>query len=87
MACLHIRRGRLTREEGLALVKKHDGKFPWVYLGCPLEKILEDIDMTMDEFILICDRFTNKKLFLCDSNEKLIKDARGNLTKVQYDNK
>jgi len=31
LACLHIRRGRLTREDGMHLVQIHDGKFPWTY--------------------------------------------------------
>ena len=28
----------------------HDGKFPWTYLGYPLEEVLAEIDMTLDEF-------------------------------------
>lgn len=86
LACLHIRRGRLTREDGLRLVKIHDGRFPWVYLGCPLEEVLEEMDLTVDDFVRICDRFTNKKLFVRDARGNLVKDARGNLTKVNYDN-
>jgi len=86
LACLHIRRGRLSREDALKLVKMHDGKFPWVYLGVPIEDVLEDIGMTMDEFVRVCDRFTNKKLFVCDSRGNLVKDRDGNLTKVNYDN-
>lgn len=86
IACLHIRRERLSREEGLELVKMHDGKFPWKYLECSIEDILEDIDMGLDEFIKVCDKFTNKKLFLCDRNGNLIKDRHGNLTKINYDN-
>jgi hypothetical protein len=86
LACLHIRRGRLSREDAIKLIKMHDGKFPWVYLGCPIEEILKDVDMTLDEFIHICDRFTNKKLFVCDSRGNLVKDKDGNLTKINYDN-
>jgi len=86
LACLHIRRGRLTREDAINLVKMKDGKFPWIYLGKPLEDILSYIDMTVDEFIKVCDRFTNKKLFHCDSNGSLMKDKDGNLTKINYDN-
>jgi N-acetyl sugar amidotransferase len=85
LACMHIRRGRLSRQDGVALVKKHDGKFPWVYLGTPIEKVLEEIDMTIEEFIGVCDRFTNKKLFRCDSRGNLIKDRHGNLTRVNDD--
>ncbi|MCX6780469.1 MAG: N-acetyl sugar amidotransferase [Candidatus Magasanikbacteria bacterium] len=86
LACLHVRRGRLMREDAINLVKMHDGKFPASYLGCPLGEILEDIDMTMEEFVKICDRFTNKKLFVCDSEGNLLKDKDGNLTKINYDN-
>ena len=76
----------MTRGEGLELVKKHDGKFPWEYLGCSLEEVLRDIDMSKEEFINTCDKFTNKKLFICDSRGNLIKDKDGNLTKINYDN-
>jgi hypothetical protein len=86
LACLHLRRGRLTRSEACAIVKRHDGKFPWEYLGCRLEEILSDIDMTLDDFIKVCDRFANKKLFICDSRGNLVKDKFGNLTKINYDN-
>ena len=86
LACLHIRRGRLARADGLNLVKKLDGKFPWEYLGYPIDDVLQEIDMTLDEFIQICDRFTNKKLFLTDSRGNLVKDKDGNLTKINYDN-
>lgn len=86
LACLHIRRGRLRREDAVRIVRMHDGKFPSVYLGCPLEEILNDIDMTMEEFIKVCDRFTNKKLFVCDSRGNLVRDRDGNLTKINYDN-
>lgn len=86
LACLHVRRGRLTRDAALRLVRKHDGRFPLSYLGCRLETILEEMDMTVEEFTRVCDRFTNKKLFVCDANGKLEKDRFGNLTKVNYDN-
>jgi N-acetyl sugar amidotransferase len=82
LACLHIRRGRLTRTDGIKLVKKHDGIFPWEYLGCKLEEILDELDMTLQEFIKVCDRFTNKKLFISDSRGALVKDRFGNLTKI-----
>lgn len=86
LACMHVRRGRLSRDDAIKIVKMHDGKFPKEYLGMPLENILRDIDMTVDEFIKICDRFTNKKLFVCDSRGNLDKDKEGNLTKINYDN-
>lgn len=85
-ACLHIRRGRLSREMGLSIVKRADGKFPREYLGKPLEETLRPLDITVEEFIKICDKFTNKKIFQRDRNGELIKDRNGNLVKLNYDN-
>jgi N-acetyl sugar amidotransferase len=86
LACMHIRRGRLTRQDGLEVVKRLDGTFPWEYLGKSLEDILRPLDMTVDEFIRVCDKFTNKKIFRRDASGALIKDPQGNLTKINYDN-
>ncbi len=86
LACLHIRRGRLTRLDGLEAVRELDGRFPWEYLGKSLDDILRPLGMTTDEFIKVCDKFTNKKIFLRDGDGKLRKDADGNLTKINYDN-
>lgn len=84
IACLHIRRGRLSRKDAINLVRMHDGKFPWTYLGKPLQEILAPLGIDVEEFIQICDKFTNKKLFVTDSNGNLIKDKLGNLTKITY---
>ena len=86
LACLHIRRGRITRQEGLDVVRKHDGRFPWTYLGKDLRDILEPLGMEVDEFIKIADRFTNKQLFKTDRRGNLVKDRCGNLEKLFYDN-
>ena len=42
--------------------------------------------MTVDEFICVCDRFTNKKIFKCDTSGTLLRDHEGNLTKINDDN-
>jgi hypothetical protein len=86
LACLHIRRGRLTRQDGLEAVKRLDGVFPWEYLGKSLKEILDPLELTQDEFIRICDKFTNKKIFKRDLSGSLIKDRNGRLTKINYDN-
>jgi len=86
IACLHLRRGRITRQDALEMVRKHDGKFPWTYLGKPLEQILEPMNLSVEEFIKICDRFTNKKIFLINARNELVKDRHGNLMKINYDN-
>ena len=87
IACLHIRRGRISRDEGLAIVRNYDGKFPWTYLGKDIRKILKRLEINLDEFIEICDTFTNKNLFKKDESGKLLKDQHGNLEKINYDNK
>lgn len=87
LASMHIRRGRISRQQGLKLVKQHDGKFPWTCLKKPLADILAPLDLTVEEFISICDQFTNRDLFECSGhNRDLVKDRHGNLKKVNYDN-
>ncbi|MBI3336757.1 N-acetyl sugar amidotransferase [Candidatus Peregrinibacteria bacterium] len=85
-ASLHIRRGRLSRADGLEAVKKYDGHYPWTYLETTLEEILDDIGMTMDEFNETCDKFTNRDLFKCDSRGNLIRREDGSPEKLNDDN-
>jgi N-acetyl sugar amidotransferase len=85
-ACMHVRRGRLTRADALKLVRMHDGRYPKSYLGHALDDILGEIHMNRQEFDRICDRFTNKRLFVCDRHGALVRDEDGNLVKVNYDN-
>jgi N-acetyl sugar amidotransferase len=86
ISCLHTRRGRITRQDALEIVKRNDGKFPWTYLDKPLKDILEPLEMSVDEFIKICDKFTNKKIFKRDAAGQLVKDRHANLEKINYDN-
>jgi len=86
IACLHVRRGRITREDALHIVRARDGRFPWTYLGKPLAEILEPLDLSVDAFVKVCDRFTNKKVFKRDGSGALVKDRHGNLEKTNHDN-
>lgn len=86
IACLHVRRARLSRTDAVELVRRHDGRFPWTYLGVPIEEVLEPLDLGVDEFLRICDRFTNKKLFVTDAGGALVKDRHGNLSRINDDN-
>ena len=81
-ASIEIRYDRITREEGLKLVKKSEGKIPRKYL----KQFLESAKITEVEFHKICDKFTNMELFKKDGNGNLIKDQDENLTKIKYDN-
>lgn len=84
IASLHVRRGRWNREDACKIVRMHDGKFPWSYLGKDLKEILAPLGISLEEFVSICDRFTNKKIFKTDSRGELIKDSTGNLIKNRY---
>ena len=86
IACLHVRRDRISRQDAIEIVRRNDGRFPWTYLGKPLEAILEPLEMGVDEFVRVCDQFTNKKIFKRDAGGALAKDRRGNLEKIAYDN-
>ncbi|MCD4761436.1 N-acetyl sugar amidotransferase, partial [bacterium] len=74
-ACTDIRNGRITREEGLRLVKMYDGKYP----RYAIKKFMEYTEMNKKEVDEVIDHFTNKQIFQCDSDGNLIKDIAGNL--------
>jgi hypothetical protein len=42
--------------------------------------------LTLEDFIRICDRFTNKKVFRTDDGGNLVKDRTGRPVKINYDN-
>ena len=81
-ACTDIRNNRISREEGLELVRKYDGKYP--YYG--VKNFCEMSGMAKKEVDKHIDRFTNKQIFKCDKKGDLIKDIAGNLIKNNYDN-
>jgi len=58
-ASQEIRNHHLTREEGMALVKKFDGEFPDRYFN----QIMEYIDMKPEHFHELCDQFRSPHLW------------------------
>ena len=77
--CWHIRRNRLSREKAIKINKEKSGKYPTEYMGYKLEEILQDIDLSKEEFDKICDNFTNKSIFRCDNEGRPIKDISNSL--------
>jgi N-acetyl sugar amidotransferase len=59
----HIRRKRITRAEGISHCATWDGQYPRTYLGVSLEEILGQVNCTIEEYIEVIKRFTNKELF------------------------
>ena len=86
LACMQVRRERISRADAVTLVKMHDGKFPWTYLDVTIEEVLRPIGMSLDEFHAVCDRFTNKRLFQCDRHGVPVRDRDGDLVKINDDN-
>jgi len=74
-ACIDIRNKRLTRAEGLELVKKHDGKYP----SLSINAFIEYSGMSKEEIDTIIDSYTNPVLFRMNDNGTYEKDAEGNL--------
>ena len=63
-----IRRGLMTRDQGIEHVKRWDGNFPWSYLGVELKDILLEIGMTPDEYMEVEFNFANRDLFKIGSD-------------------
>ena len=79
---IQIRLKQISREDGMRLVKQHEGKLPEKFL----DEFLDQWEMGREEFLDICDKFTNKELFKKDENGILLRDELGNLEKINYDN-
>ncbi len=56
---IDIRRGAMTRKQGLALVRRYDGEYPEPYI----KDYLNYFGMTQDEFDAALDRHANHNLF------------------------
>ena len=80
-ACLDIRNGRMTREEGVRIVKEFDGKFP----KKGMQAFVGYSGMSETEFRDIIDSFTDKALFEQDEAGALKRDGGGNLIKRYRD--
>lgn len=63
-ASQEIRNKHITREEGLALVKKFDGEFPDKYF----KEVMEYIGMKEERFFELADKFRSPHLWAKDNN-------------------
>ena len=81
-----VRRGLISRADAITLAPKIEGKYPESYMGKSLEKILQKINVSKEEFNKISDSFTNKKIFKTNKFNELVRDKNSNLIKMNYDN-
>lgn len=58
-ASQEIRNGKITREEGISLVKKYDLEFPKTYIN----DVLEYLDMSLEDFHKICDSYRSEHIW------------------------
>jgi len=77
-ACIDIRNKRMTRDEGLELVRKYDGKYPKLAIA----DFIEYSGMNKEQIDKIIDSFTNSILFEQDDDYNFKKDAEGNLIRL-----
>lgn len=57
-ACIDVRRGAMSRDQAVNLVRVYDGQFPEEYLS----SYLDYFDMTKDMFFAVLDRWANQEL-------------------------
>lgn len=75
--CIDIRNGRLTREQGIELVKKYDGKYP----NYGVAEFIKYSGLSKREVDFIIDSYTNPLIFKQDEFGNFLKDFEGNLVK------
>lgn len=66
---IEIRRGAMTRDQGINLVKLYDGHYPENYI----DKYLNYYDISKEEFDKVLDKWVNKDLFYKCSKSKIWK--------------
>ena len=86
IASLHIRRGRLSREQGISIVKQRDGAYPSTCLDLPLIEILTPLGLSIHDFDDICDQFTNRAIFKSNADGTILRNEDGSPIKLNYDN-
>ncbi len=64
-ASQEIRNRHITREEGVALVKRFDGEFPEKYF----KEIMEHIGIEPEHFLTLCDKFRSPHLWKRENGE------------------
>lgn len=82
--CIEIRHNRISRNQAIdELLKSSEGKVPWKYIP----DFLNYLGISEVEFTKTLDRFTNKRIFECDSKGNLVKDENGNLRRRYFPKK
>ena len=78
-ACLDIRLGYISREQGVRLVNKYDGIPP----KKAIKKYLDYTGFSRQEFLEISNAFTSKKIFRRDKSGSFLTDIDGSLVRKE----
>ena len=84
-ASIEIRNGRMTRDDGIKIIKEVDGQFPVAYL----QNYLEYFGMTEPEFWSTLDKHANKEILIPTGNKErpyILKEDVSNNIQTQGDN-
>ena len=65
-----IRRNKLKIKEGIKLIEKFDGEFPYSYTNVKIETILKELNMSKKEFCDLSLNYLNNKYFYKPSKLK-----------------
>jgi hypothetical protein len=57
-----VRTGRMERANALAWVEAHDGLFPHVYAGVPIDNMLDRISVSRKRLTDLLDKFSGRAL-------------------------
>jgi N-acetyl sugar amidotransferase len=76
-ACIDIRNKRLSRNEGIELVKQFEGKYPLISINA----FIEYSGLTKKEIDEIIDSYTNPLIFMQNEKGDFKRDSEGNLIK------
>jgi len=76
-ACLDIRNGDISREEGVRLALRYDGRYPYE----AVEAFCQYSSMSKDEFDDTLAMFTNRKIYKQDASGAFLRDIDGSLVR------
>ena len=76
-ACIDIRNNRLSRAEGIALIKQFDGKYPHYAVN----EFIKYSGLSKEEIDNVIDSYTNPLFFEKNEDGSFKRDDEGNLIK------
>ena len=86
------KRGQMLIQIDSLMEKINDQYGPFILdelqkrLEFTIKEFLDDFELSENEFLKICEKFTNKSLFEQDGKGNLLRDSSNNIQKITNDN-